>query len=100
MYHENRGEKLLDQIAATDFILRMLFKIEWIKIPAGTFEMGSKKHSGETVHHVSLDSFYMSKTLVTFDQYDIFCEETGREKPEVGDGVLKFGNFPQCSSPS
>ncbi len=59
----------------------MLLKIELIKIPAGTFEMGSKEHSGETVHTVSLDSFYMSKTLVTFDQYGIFCEETGRDKP-------------------
>jgi formylglycine-generating enzyme required for sulfatase activity len=63
--------------AATDFILKMLLKIEWIKIPAGKFQMGSKKES-----HVSLDSFYLSKTLVTFSQYDIFCEETNRDKPD------------------
>ena len=89
---ENQGEKLLDQIAATDFILKMLLKIEWIKIPAGTFEMGSKKLSNAAVHHVSLDSFYMSKTLVTFAQYDIFCEETGRKKP--GDEGWGRGNRP------
>ena len=89
---ENRGEKLLDQIAATDFILKMLLKIEWIKIPAGEIELGSKNHRGETVHHVSLDSFYMSKTLVTFDQYYIFCEETGRDKP--GDAGWGRGNRP------
>jgi hypothetical protein len=56
----------------------MLFKIEWVKIPAGKFQMGD---SAEGVHTVSLDSFYMSKTLVTFHQYDLFCEDTGREKP-------------------
>jgi formylglycine-generating enzyme required for sulfatase activity len=75
---ENRGVKLLDRIVITDFIWKMLFKIEWVKIPAGKFQMGD---SDNTVHTVSLDSFYMSKTLVTFDQYDLFCEETGRDKP-------------------
>jgi formylglycine-generating enzyme required for sulfatase activity len=37
--------------------------------------------SAEEVHTVTLDSFYMSKTLVTFHQYDLFCKETGRDKP-------------------
>ena len=78
---ENPEEELLSQIVITDFILKMLFKIEWVKIPAGKFQMGSKEHSNETVHNVSLDSFYMSKTLVTFNQYDLFCLDTGREKP-------------------
>lgn len=75
---ENPGEKLFDKIVSTDFIWKMLFKIEWVKIPAGKFRMGD---SAEEVHTVTLDSFYMSKTLVTFDQYDLFCEETGRDKP-------------------
>jgi formylglycine-generating enzyme required for sulfatase activity len=75
---ENTGEKLLDRIVITDFIRKMLFKIEWVKIPAGKFQMGD---SAQGVHTVTLDSFYMSKTLVTFHQYDLFCEETGREKP-------------------
>jgi len=78
---ENPEEKLLDKIVITDFIRKMLFKIEWVKIPAGKFRMGSKEFNNAAVHTVSLDSFYMSKTLVTFDQYDLFCEETGREKP-------------------
>jgi len=89
---ETQGVKLLDQIELTDFILKMLLKIEWIKIPAGEFKMGSNKSNNETVHHVSLDSFYISKTLVTFDQYDIFCEETGRDKP--GDSGWGRGNRP------
>jgi formylglycine-generating enzyme required for sulfatase activity len=79
---ENPGEKLLDQILITDFIRKMLFKIEWVKIPAGKFQMGSKESNHTAVHTVSLDSFYMSKTLVTFFQYDLFCEETGMDKPD------------------
>jgi len=75
---ENPGKKLLDQIVITDFIRKMLFKIEWVKIPAGKFQM---RESAKEVHTVTLDSFYMSKTLVTFHQYDLFCEDTGREKP-------------------
>lgn len=78
---ENQEEKLPGQIVFSDFICKMLIKIEWVKIPAGKFRMGSKDESNATVHTVSLDSFYISKTLVTFDQYDIFCEATGRNKP-------------------
>ncbi len=78
---ENRGLKLPDRIIITDFIRKMLSKIEWVKIPAGKFRMGSREDKDAAVHTVTLDSFYMSKTLVTFDQYDLFCEETGREKP-------------------
>jgi formylglycine-generating enzyme required for sulfatase activity len=79
---ENPGEKLLGSLGITDFMCNMLLKIEWVKIPAGKFQMGSKDRSNETVHTVSLDSFEMSKTLVTFHQYDMFCEVTGREKPD------------------
>ncbi len=64
-----------------DFVITKLLGIEWIKIPAGKFQMGSKEGDNETVHTVSLDSFYMSKTVVTFAQYDLFCVETGRAKP-------------------
>lgn len=60
--------------------------IEWVSIPMGTFVMGSpNKESGrnddETQHLVSLRAFKMSKYEVTFEQYDIFCEVTGRKKP-------------------
>ena len=65
-------------------------KIEWAEIPAGTFKMGSPKNeyrrgSDEYQHEVSLDSFYMSKYTITFDQYDIFCDSTGRSKPDDSD---------------
>jgi eukaryotic-like serine/threonine-protein kinase len=33
-------------------------------------------------HQVYLDAFYIDKYPVTFDQYDKFCEATGRAKPD------------------
>lgn len=60
--------------------------IEWVDIPAGTFTMGSPtsevdRKSNETQHQVTLSAFKMSKYEVTFEQYDLFCDATGRSKP-------------------
>jgi len=56
---------------------------DFVLVEGGTFSMGST--SGEMdekpVHSVTLSSFYMSKYEVTFEQYDEFCDDTGREKP-------------------
>ncbi len=59
----------------------------WASIPAGTFTMGSPtsevdRSSDETQHQVTLSAFKMSKYEVTFEQYDAFCDATGREKPD------------------
>ncbi len=60
--------------------------IVWANIPAGTFTMGSStgevgRYSDETLHQVTLSAFKMSKYEVTFEEYDLFCDATGREKP-------------------
>lgn len=61
--------------------------IEWVSISSGEFQMGSNKGTaygkGDAmpVHTVYLGSYYVSKYEVTFDQYDKFCEETGKTKP-------------------
>ena len=60
--------------------------IEWATIPAGTFTMGSPpsevgREAGETKHLVTLAAFKMSKYEVTFEQYDLFCNATGRGRP-------------------
>lgn len=60
--------------------------IEWIEIPAGTFMMGSPtdeagRKSNEIQHPVTLSAFKISKYEITFEQFDLFCEDTGREKP-------------------
>jgi formylglycine-generating enzyme required for sulfatase activity len=57
--------------------------IEWVDIAAGTFIMGSpssevNRESDEMQHKVTLSAFKMSKYPVTFEQYDLFCEATGR----------------------
>ena len=64
--------------------------IEWASIPAGTFTMGSPasevdRTSNETQHQVTMSAFKMSKYETTFEQYDMFCEATGREKPSDED---------------
>jgi sulfatase modifying factor 1 len=61
--------------------------IEWVSIPSGTFTMGSPadevdRHADETQYQVTLSAFKMSKYEVTFEQYDLFCDATGRNKPD------------------
>jgi formylglycine-generating enzyme required for sulfatase activity len=60
--------------------------IEFVDIPAGTFTMGSPssekgRKDDEIQHQVTLSAFKMSKYTVTFEQYDMFYEATGRTKP-------------------
>lgn len=60
--------------------------IEWVSIPAGTFQMGSpasetERFEDELQHQVTLSAFKMSKYEITFAQYDQFCRATGRRKP-------------------
>lgn len=60
--------------------------IEFVDIPGGTFLMGSpineqERKDDEIQHEVTLSSFKMSKYPVTFEQYDIYCEATGKTKP-------------------
>jgi formylglycine-generating enzyme required for sulfatase activity len=61
--------------------------IEMIEINGGAFEMGCDKNMRSCnedelpLHKVVLEDFYIGKYEVSFSQYDIFCERTGREKP-------------------
>jgi formylglycine-generating enzyme required for sulfatase activity len=69
--------------------------IEFVDIPGGTFMMGSPKNEkerkdDEIQHKVTLSAFKMSKYCITYDQYDKFCEATGRKKP----WGFKRGNMP------
>jgi formylglycine-generating enzyme len=61
-------------------------EIKWVSIPAGNFSMGSPerefgREAGEKIHSVMINAFSMSKYEITFDQYDMFCDATGRHKP-------------------
>lgn len=61
--------------------------IEWAHIPSGSFIMGSPLHEddrfrNEVEHAVTINAFKMSKYTISFDQYDLFCEATGMDKPK------------------
>lgn len=69
--------------------------IEFIDMPGGTFTMGSPaaeegRKNDEVQHQVTLSAFKMSKYPVTYEQYDLFCEATGRTKP----WGFRRGNLP------
>lgn len=57
-----------------------------IDIPAGSFEMGADpgddEQQGKPRHHVTIRSFRMSETPVTWDQYAAFAAATGRPLPQ------------------
>jgi formylglycine-generating enzyme required for sulfatase activity len=69
--------------------------IEFADLSGGTFMMGSPvteqgRKEDEIQHKVTLSAFKMSKYCITFAQYDVFCEATGRVKP----WGFKRGNMP------
>ncbi len=59
-----------------------------VKVTKGTFQMGSDDgHQDERpVHEVEIArDFLISKYPTTFEQFDAFCEATGRNKPNDSD---------------
>ena len=93
--------------------------IDWVDIPGGTFYMGSPydefdRKSDETQHLVRLDSFKMSKFQITFAQFDIFCNATGRQllndegwgrgnRPVINikwRDAMAFANWMDCQLPT
>ena len=60
--------------------------MEFVWVKGGCYEMGDTFGDGDSderpVHTVCVDGFWMGKYEVTFEEYDRFCEETGRRKPD------------------
>ena len=60
--------------------------IVMVHIPEGEFTLGSPAGQGDEdehpAHKVKLGSYWLSKYETTFDQYDRFAQETGRQKPD------------------
>lgn len=56
---------------------------EMVVIPAGSFTMGDAAEEGDAnelpLHQVSVSSFSLAKTEVTYALYDYFAEQTGRD---------------------
>ncbi len=69
---------------------------EMIKIPGGTFQMGSNNLDwSQPIHSVTVSDFYIGKYEVTFEEYDAFCDATGRNRPD--DQGWGRGNRPAIS---
>jgi len=78
-----------------DFIDKKIYQIEascdspagMVLVAKGSFTMGDTWGDGASdekpTHKVTFTyDFYMGKYEVTFDEYDAFCEATGRSKPK------------------
>ncbi|WP_282778334.1 SUMF1/EgtB/PvdO family nonheme iron enzyme [Phaeodactylibacter xiamenensis] len=52
-------------------------------VKGGTFQMGSTEGSSDKkpVHSVTVSDFYIGRHEVTFEEYDAYCEATGKSKP-------------------
>ncbi len=51
-------------------------------IQGGTFQMGSKNgDNDEKPHSVTLSNYYIARHEVAFEEYDRFCQATGKTKP-------------------
>jgi formylglycine-generating enzyme required for sulfatase activity len=79
--------------------LDVKYGMEWVKIPAGEFTMGSTEAEVDAIlqsnvnykrewfageipqHKVNLDTYYIAKNVVTVKQYRQFCTATQREMP-------------------
>ncbi|KAF0220800.1 MAG: protein 3-oxoalanine-proteinrating enzyme family [Geobacteraceae bacterium] len=71
---------------------------EMMVIPAGRFKMGAVHGGGDSdekpVHVVTIARpFAMGKFEVTFEEYDRFCQATGRDKPEDGRRYNPFSSW-------
>jgi formylglycine-generating enzyme required for sulfatase activity len=72
--------------------------IERVQCPSGKFPMGSTENelersiSESPQRMVTLSAFKISKYEITFEQYDAFCDSTGRTKPN--DAGWGRGNRP------
>jgi formylglycine-generating enzyme required for sulfatase activity len=70
-------------------------KVEMIAIPGGTFLMGSpaseqgRSEDEGPQHPIKIRPFWMGKTEVTWDEYDLFRKEKGVESPEQNEERLK-----------
>ena len=74
---QDESQRRLDQLLAGNAM---------VDIPAGSFRMGDLAGSGEAnqgpVRSVRVPAFGMSRYAVTFDQYELFVEATGRNVPD------------------
>ena len=66
--------------------VRAQYLSNMVLIKGGQFQMGDTFDEGlnreKPVHAVTISDFYLGKCVVTFEEYDCFCEEAKCEKPK------------------
>ena len=72
--------------------------VTFVKIPAGSFAMGDSSPgapaNAQPVHQVTISSFWMTSTEITFTQWQEFLDESGYP---VGRSQAKGANYPVVS---
>lgn len=65
-----------------------VYQPEMVFIQGGTFVLGdifeNKNTDALPTHEVQVEPFYIARHEITFDKYDAFALETGRELPSAG----------------
>ncbi|MEM7563554.1 MAG: SUMF1/EgtB/PvdO family nonheme iron enzyme, partial [Pseudomonadota bacterium] len=78
--------KEADSLSSLQLLARFAPNLKLVQIPAGTFRMGALNRGGSSdekpVHRVNLESFNMSRHEITFEQYDVYAELTGADRPD------------------
>ncbi len=77
LYPHLEGEYLQELFACLSITLK--------KINSGSFKMGSDDGDDDEkpIHEVVINyDFEIAKYPVTFEEYDLFCEDTGKKKPD------------------
>jgi formylglycine-generating enzyme required for sulfatase activity len=78
----------LDPQPATSHIPAWDTDIDWVRIPGGSFTMGSEHGDDDELplHAVQVSAFELSRTEVTFAQYQRCVDDGACEPPHVDDG--------------
>ncbi|HUU06107.1 MAG TPA: bifunctional serine/threonine-protein kinase/formylglycine-generating enzyme family protein [Patescibacteria group bacterium] len=68
------------------FLERVFFNgTVMVQVRQGNFTIGSPRGEGDAdehpAHKIFISDFWLGKTEVTFEQFDLFCRETGRSLP-------------------
>ncbi len=83
--HINHARRRINILKGKDAKIPALYLPDMVFIKGGDFEMGDVFNEGyeneRPVHGVTLSDFYMGKYAVTFEEYDLFCEDAKQKKP-------------------
>jgi iron(II)-dependent oxidoreductase len=74
--------------------------VEWVRIPGGTFNMGSSDSyvNEKPVHRVTVPTFEMTKTQVTVEQYKACVDAGACTAPDTG-GYCNWGQSDRGKHP-